>query len=118
MKMEIIVVDDASSDGTVEIIERLRAEGVIQRVIRHERNKGKGAAVRAGMQAATGDVIVIQDADLEYDPPTFQRCSNPSVPARPTPSSLAISVGPAPRALLLALGGQRVLTLLSNMLTD
>ena len=64
---EIIVVDDGSKDGTREILSEIaESEGV--RVILHERNQGKGAAVRTGIQNATNEVMIIQDADLEYDP--------------------------------------------------
>ena len=64
---EIVVVDDGSMDGTREVLKKFdNADGL--RVILHERNKGKGAAVRTGLEAATGDVILIQDADLEYSP--------------------------------------------------
>ncbi len=67
---EIIVVDDGSTDGTREILRELEASGEIPnlKVIYHERNQGKGAAVRTGFRHATGDVLLIQDADLEYDP--------------------------------------------------
>lgn len=64
---EIVVVDDGSKDGTREILKTLDGKDGV-RVILHEKNKGKGAAVRTGMEAATGDVLLIQDADLEYDP--------------------------------------------------
>ncbi|HMS00749.1 MAG TPA: glycosyltransferase family 2 protein [Anaerolineales bacterium] len=64
---EIVVVDDGSQDGTREILKKLDGKGKI-RVILHERNKGKGAAVVTGLNAAQGDVLLIQDADLEYDP--------------------------------------------------
>ncbi len=64
---EIIVVDDGSQDGTREILQQMDGQNGI-RVILHERNQGKGAAVRTGINAARGDVILIQDADLEYDP--------------------------------------------------
>lgn len=65
LQREIIVVDDCSTDGTAEVLTRF--DGVV-RVLRHPTNLGKGAAVRSGFQAATGDILLIQDADFEYDP--------------------------------------------------
>ena len=64
---QIIVVDDASTDGTRERLDSLSANGAVE-VITHERNRGKGAALRSGFERVTGDIVVIQDADLEYDP--------------------------------------------------
>jgi len=72
---EIIVVDDGSSDGTRDILRVL--EPTIDRLILLERNQGKGAAVKAGFAAATGDVVVIQDADLEYDPQDYRDLIGP-----------------------------------------
>ena len=66
---ELIVVDDASTDGTREVLEKLLREGSDEmRVVFHEVNRGKGAAIRTGLAHATGEIILIQDADLEYDP--------------------------------------------------
>ncbi len=73
---ELIVVDDASTDGTRARLEALDAAGRI-RLVCHERNRGKGAAVRSGIARATGDVVVVQDADLEYDPGDLVRLVRP-----------------------------------------
>ncbi|MEK7310542.1 MAG: glycosyltransferase family 2 protein [Chloroflexota bacterium] len=72
---EIVLVNDASSDGTHSIVEDLAGPDI--KVIHHPINRGKGAAIRTGLAAATGDVIVIQDADLEYDPNDFPRLVAP-----------------------------------------
>jgi glycosyltransferase involved in cell wall biosynthesis len=65
--LEIIVVDDASDDGTKDVLEA-NVKPLIDKIIYHEKNRGKGAALRSGLNQVTGDVIVVQDADLEYDP--------------------------------------------------
>lgn len=72
---EIVVVDDGSSDGTNDILERLRDSTV--RVVSYPNNRGKGAAVRRGIDESTGDIIVVQDADLEYDPRDFAKLLRP-----------------------------------------
>lgn len=73
---EIIVVDDCSQDGTREILEK-EIKPLVSKVIYHKQNGGKGAALRTGFQAATGDAVIIQDADLEYDPQEYPLVVNP-----------------------------------------
>ena len=75
LRLEILVVDDGSTDDTIRIVEAV--DGV--KLIRHDRNRGKGAAVRTGIQASTGDIVVIQDADLEYDPRDLPRLLGPLI---------------------------------------
>jgi glycosyltransferase involved in cell wall biosynthesis len=72
---ELIIIDDGSTDGTIEAVEKISSDKI--KILKHETNKGKGAAVRTGFDAASGDVVVIQDADLEYDPEDYTKLLNP-----------------------------------------
>jgi glycosyltransferase involved in cell wall biosynthesis len=116
---EIVLVDDFSTDGTRELI-RERLGALASKVIYHERNQGKGAALRSGFAAATGDVVLVQDADLEYDPNEYPKLLQPFLEkdADVVYGSRFIG-GESHRVLYFwhALGN-RLLTLLSNMFTN
>lgn len=77
LSLEIIAVDDGSTDGSRAVLEELRGE--IDQVVFHEKNQGKGAALRTGFAHATGDITLVQDADLEYDPQEYHRLIKPIV---------------------------------------
>ena len=77
LEKEILLVDDCSRDGTREVLEKLGQAGADLKVLFHAVNQGKGAALRTGFGAATGDVVLIQDADLEYDPKEYPRLLQP-----------------------------------------
>jgi len=80
---EIVIVDDCSRDGTREILERLQPPaGAALRVVMHDKNQGKGAAIRTGLQHVTGDIVLVQDADLEYDPSDFPVLLEPILSGR------------------------------------
>jgi glycosyltransferase involved in cell wall biosynthesis len=74
---ELIIVDDGSKDKTVEIVKHLRAKYPYIRFIQHPKNKGKGGAIKTAIKAATGNILIVQDADLEYDPRDYFRCIMP-----------------------------------------
>ena len=79
--VEVILVDDGSTDGTRELI-RTKLEDRVARVLFHETNQGKGAALRSGFAAASGDVVLVQDADLEYDPRDYPKLLEPILDGR------------------------------------
>jgi glycosyltransferase involved in cell wall biosynthesis len=116
---EIVVVDDGSTDGTRDILSK-RKSNESEKIIFHEKNQGKGAAVRTGIAAATGDIVIIQDADLEYDPKEIPRVIQPILADRADVVYGSRFVGGEPHRVLHFWHrvGNGILTLLSNMLTD
>jgi glycosyltransferase involved in cell wall biosynthesis len=119
LDVELICVDDGSTDGSAAVLRALEAEGTVDRFIAHPRNRGKGAAVRTGAAAATGDVIVIQDADLEYDPFDLPRLLEPIADGRADAVYGSRFLGGPHRVLYFwHRVGNGALTLLSNMFTD
>jgi glycosyltransferase involved in cell wall biosynthesis len=118
-ELEIIIVDDASTDGTKELLKN-ELEPEVDRVIYHEKNMGKGAALRSGFNVATGGVLVVQDADLEYDPNELLAMLEliETDKADVVFGSRFMGVGPHRVVYFWHMLGNRFLTLLSNMLTN
>jgi len=114
---EIIIVDDCSRDGTRAILEKEIAP-LVQRILYHDVNQGKGAALRTGIRAATGDIVIIQDADLEYDPNEYPRLIEPILDDRAdVVFGSRFRNGMPPRMLFWQRLGNRLLTWLSNRFT-
>jgi glycosyltransferase involved in cell wall biosynthesis len=119
IEKEIIIVDDFSTDGTRDILQNeLRKE--VAQVIHHEKNLGKGAALRTGFQYARGDVVIVQDADLEYDPAEYSKLLKPILDGKADAVYGSRFVGSEPHRVLFFWHyvGNKLLTLLSNMFTN
>ncbi|MBI9084520.1 MAG: glycosyltransferase family 2 protein [Desulfobacterales bacterium] len=116
---EIILVDDASDDGTTELI-RGEIAAKVDAVVYHNHNRGKGAAIRSGLAKVTGDMVIIQDADLEYDPAEYPKLMGPIIDGRADVvfGSRFSGEGPHRVHLFWHYVGNRLLTLLSNMITN
>lgn len=118
---EIIVVDDASIDGTRSFLERLKEDGSFDglKTVFHEKNAGKGAAIRSGIKIASGDIIIIQDADLEYDPKDYPTLLAPILEGKADVVYGSRFLGGPHRVLYFwHYVGNMVVTLLSNMFSD
>jgi glycosyltransferase involved in cell wall biosynthesis len=119
LTLEVVAVNDGSSDETGRQLDALAALGRIHRVIHHPENRGKGAAIRTAIAVATGDVMVVQDADLEYDPGELPKLIGPILDGRADAVYGSRFLGGPHRVLFFWHSvGNTVLTLLSNMLTD
>ncbi len=116
--MEIIIVDDCSTDGTRDILKQLERE--VDKIVYHQQNMGKGAALRTGFAHATGNYVIVQDADLEYDPQDFHVLLKPVLDGKADVVYGSRFAGGGPHRVLFFwhFVGNIMLTLMSNMFTN
>jgi glycosyltransferase involved in cell wall biosynthesis len=116
---EIIIVDDCSIDGTRELL-KSKIESQVDQVVYHSKNRGKGAALRSGFAAATGDIVIVQDADLEYDPQEYPLLIDPIVNNKADVVFGSRFQGGRPHRVVYYwhMVGNKILTTLSNMFTN
>ncbi|MBD2098815.1 glycosyltransferase family 2 protein [Trichocoleus sp. FACHB-591] len=117
--LEIIIVDDCSTDGTRNLLASA-IEPQVDQVLYHKKNYGKGAALRSGIQAATGDIVIVQDADLEYDPQEYPLMIQPILDGKADVVFGSRFMGGRPHRVVYYwhMLGNKFLTTLSNMLTN
>jgi glycosyltransferase involved in cell wall biosynthesis len=120
MEKELLLVDDCSSDGTADVLKKMAAENPALKVFFHEVNQGKGAALHTGFAGATGDFVLIQDADLEYDPGEYPRLLKPILDghADVVYGSRFLGGGAHRVVYYWHYLGNQLLTMLSNMTTN
>lgn len=117
---EIVVVDDCSKDGTGDKLAAMHRDGRIDQVLYHAVNQGKGAALQTGFRAATGEIVIIQDADLEYDPQEYPKLLKPILDGKADVVYGSRFMGDEPHRVLYFWHrvGNGLLTMLSNMFTN
>lgn len=120
MEKELIFVDDCSTDGSRDILRSLQQEYPAWKFIYHEGNRGKGAALRSGFKEATGDIVLVQDADLEYDPRDYPALLAPILDGHADVVFGSRFIGNGPHRVVFFWHslGNRFLTMFSNMMTD
>lgn len=120
MEKEILLVDDCSSDGTQDVLKKMQGLDSGLTVIYHEKNQGKGAALRSGFKAATGDLVLIQDADLEYDPKEYPQLIKPILEGHADVVFGSRFLGGGAHRVVYYWHylGNKLLTTLSNMMTN
>ena len=119
LRIELIAVDDGSTDGTRDVLERLHGAGRIHKLHLQPRNRGKGAAIKQALGMSTGDIVIVQDADLEYSPDDWPVLLAPIIDGRADACFGSRFLGGPHRVLFFWHSvGNKVLTTFSNMLTN